>query len=792
MDGIFKNADWLGVPDSLYDANSIDKDRKENRIMYCRRELTLAEGATLTLSISANSRYRLWVNGNHITAGPCKGDRWRHYYETVDVSSFLRKGLNIIAVKVLAYKGAEEIKGTDFPPPWILSAPTGLRLIVSGICEDSSMNGLEEDISTGKPGWKVCLDTAIKMESEKITDCIGAILERVDGRKLPHGWKDEEMPSGIWAEGVALVSGEGFPWSIPYGVIPELPLKERPIPLLYEKKMSFVREMPLAENTLEGFSFFKMKSAGISGVHIPQFSKRAVELDAGELNTGYFCLKLEGGAGSRIVIRYAESYSKKTDDSFVKGKRDDSLNNSLFGYEDVYISSGQQDTYETFWFRTFRFVRIEVETGENGITIFEPWFFETGYPLEEISQVESSVEWIKPLWDISIRTLKRCMHETYEDCPYYEQFQYTMDTRLEILFTYMVNGDTRLALKALEDYHSSLLPEGILQSRYPCSEPQVIPAFALYWIFMLEDYYWQTGDKSVPRRYRPTVDAVLDWFDRKTEHTGLVSMVGYWQFIDWVEEWDDIQGIPRAILYGPSTILNLIYSSALQCAARLSKATGREAIAQEYEERSKYILQQIESVCWSCEEGLYREGPEFEEYSQHAQVWAVLSGLVSGEKAGELMNRALVKKDILKCSYAMSFYLFRALEKAGVYQRSLALWDKWKELLKQNITTWPEAPFKPRSDCHGWSSLPLYEFTACLLGVKSGEPGWRKILIEPQCLLLQDMKGQVATPHGAVHVEWTQKSGKPELFIEVPEGVPYEIKVSEGVSYEVKVYVSKY
>ena len=29
-----------------------------------------------------------------------------------------------------------------------------------------------------------------------------------------------------------------------------------------------------------------------------------------------------------------------------------------------------------------------------------------------------------------------CAHETYMDCPYYEQLQYGGDTRLEILATY--------------------------------------------------------------------------------------------------------------------------------------------------------------------------------------------------------------------------------------------------------------------------------------------------------------------------------------------------------------------
>ena len=79
--------------------------------------------------------------------------------------------------------------------------------------------------------------------------------------------------------------------------------------------------------------------------------------------------------------------------------------------------------------------------GRPGTTgLDETEHVETGYPLEVKSEIHSEEHWVGRLWDISIRTLKRCMHETYEDCPYYEQLQYLLDTRLQALFTYAVRG----------------------------------------------------------------------------------------------------------------------------------------------------------------------------------------------------------------------------------------------------------------------------------------------------------------------------------------------------------------
>ena len=96
----------------------------------------------------------------------------------------------------------------------------------------------------------------------------------------------------------------------------------------------------------------------------------------------------------------------------------------------------------------------------------------------------------------------------------------------------MTSGDTRLALKAIEDFHSTMIPEGILMSRAPGHEPNVIPVFSLYWIFMLEDYFWQTGNLAIVRRSAgPTVDAILDWFDRKLGTFGLTEKYQYWDFV---------------------------------------------------------------------------------------------------------------------------------------------------------------------------------------------------------------------------------------------------------------------
>lgn len=49
------------------------------------------------MRISADSRYKLYVNGRYVLAGPLKGDRFRKYYDEVDLTPYLHTGNNVVA-----------------------------------------------------------------------------------------------------------------------------------------------------------------------------------------------------------------------------------------------------------------------------------------------------------------------------------------------------------------------------------------------------------------------------------------------------------------------------------------------------------------------------------------------------------------------------------------------------------------------------------------------------------------------------------------------------------------------
>ncbi len=777
--GDFSGASWIGVSESF--------DCKEIQSTLFRYTFYLDSECSLDLKISASTRYRLWINGMHVVAGPCKGDRWRWFYDTIDAGRYLLRGKNVIAVKVVAFRPAEarENEHEEYVggPLSLMVNAIGTHLLVKGICRDGRENHIV-NVSTGVADWRVYPDTSTTWKLFPETMWMGP-MEDVDGNMVPTGWHDQPDLEKTWNKAVITHSLE----ESPVGLIERFPLKRRPIPFLYEEKKAFVREMPLRKGgEYQALSFLENRGKNRNEkVRLPSYSAMCIELDAGELTTGYFHLPVEGGKGSCITITYAECYSLENPGKLftIKGVRDDTEHYHLLGHHDIYRPSGEAETYEPFWFRTFRFIRIEVQTGGEALTLYRPSYTETGYPLNVETHLQSKDNtvnsWIPAVWEMSLRTLQRCMHETYEDCPYYEQLQYAMDTRLEILFTYAVSNDTKLALRAIEDFHYSLLPEGLLQSRFPSIQPQVIPVFSFYWILMIDDYYQHTADASVPRRYRSTIDMILEWYDRKIGKDGLVGDTGFWRFVDWVKEWEHLEGVPPAVEQGPLTVINLQYAYVLRIASRLVSVTGRTGMAEEYLQRSNDIIQTVENKCWSAAPGLYRDGPNCEQYSQHAQVWAVLSGCATGEKAKRIMETAMDEAGLVQCSFVMQFYVFRALETAGIYELTEPLWEKWKELLKLNLTTIIESVALPRSDCHGWGALPLYEFTRKFLGVNPSAPGWEGILIEPKAWYIGKIEGTAVTPKGPVQISWEYDGHNCIIAGNSPFDVPLTVSLPGGI-----------
>lgn len=492
-------------------------DPQKKQLVLFRREASVNPSGPYIVRVSADTRYILYVNGRRVCTGPCKTDSYHRHYEEVDIAPYLVSGHNCLAVQVYrqpsdSWKsrvfgaGALSMLHRDMAGLWLLDTAEGK------FSTDSSWRW-QEDLS-----YSFCVGVAYFLGD----------MEVVDGRRRIQDWTNAGYNDEAWQPSVEIAND--LPWDI-YGQENYWPLTARPIPLLYERPGRFARVMR-GPDLLAG------------PVTIAPRQSVSIELDAGCLTTAYLTLRLTGGKDAKIELLYAESYQDPQSTGRLKKLRDPALYDSgvLSGYTDEYIAGDGCQTYEPFFMRVFRFVRLTVHTAETPLRLDSIDFRETAYPLTIAGGFESDRPEDRRCFDVSLRTLQLCMHETYEDCPYYEQMQYIQDSMLEALYAYPLTQDCRLTEKAIDEFAASQLPNGQLLCAYPSANRSVIPGFSLLWISMLYHHYWYTGQIEFAAKRLLTAEKILQYFLERIDETGLAADIGYWEFIDWVDNWNSRAG----------------------------------------------------------------------------------------------------------------------------------------------------------------------------------------------------------------------------------------------------------
>jgi len=735
-------------------------------------EVALVPSKPCQIHVSADTRYRLYINGRSVAFGPCKSYPTRWYYETVDVTPFLVAGTNIITAKVLRFF-ADQIGSSSHMRANIPG------FILWGNIEDTPL------VTDGS--WLCREDTSIKLQPRSEWNyMLGppflSLDEAVDLRRAQSNSDAKDADLSEWSPAgpvVALV--KMMPALEPWKLFP------RPIPMLPEVPMYFTEALRASGN--QGLKAWNELLSKQRTVVVASGQEIWVEIESSVLTTGFLELDFTGGQATELTVLYAESYEKDlgVDRSpfplpRCKGDRRDWKNGRLYGNEDHVVLAAAADEltrYEPFWFRTFRFIRLSIKCKETPLAIRRIAFRETHYPLEITTQVRLPPE-LKQIWDISLNTLRNCMHETYEDCPFYEQNQFAMDGRLQLLFTYQLSRDDRLARKTIHEFFASRREDGLLETNFPVSFRAInIPQFSLFWILMLHDHMMYFGDVGLVRRYTGTADGILDYFDGLLNEDGLVGPFDpeCWAFVDWVKEWHGSKGIrdmavpPAYKRTGVAAYNSLVYAWTLQHAAELCAFIGRDDTAGEYLQRADCVNQAVAKHCFNGE--YFTDGPAHPDLSEHTQIFAILSGAITGDAAVQLLKRTINNSSIPRCSYAMKHYVFRALEKTDLYDTFFdAMVEPWAKMVKNNMTTFAEDDVNFRSDCHGWSASTIYEIVAVVYGIRPVRAGFGKVCIKPRRRVLEEAQLQYRLPRGEVSARWSDGG---EVKVECPDGVDIEV-----------------
>lgn len=743
-------ASWIDEPSS---------DPVKPGVFHFRKEFELAEQPpTFPIRISADNRYRLYVNGIEVSNGPARGDILHWRYESVDIAAQLKPGINVIAALVWNMG--------EFKPAAQISLRTAL--VIQGDSPEAAV------VNTGTDGWKVFASRAYTFKRVEGNDTGGFYVagprEELDAREYPWGWEQPGFNASGWVDAKPIVQQFASPVALARGSqmngsAAEWQLVPRNIPLPEQAPVRFA-----AVRRAEGVEVPKSFLAGKQSILVAPNSKAVLLLDQASLTVGYPVIKASGGAGAKATIIYAEGLF---DAAGNKGNRDEVDGKTIRGLRDtIRFDGGEGRQFQSLWLRTWRYVQVEIETVDQPLRIDDISGILAVYPFRQKASFTSDAKWIAPVWDMNWRALRMSAFETFWDTPYYEQLQYVGDTRIESLMSIYQTGDDRLMRNAIEQFDDSRTSEGLTASSYPSSLRQQIPPFSLWWVSMVHDYWMLRDNTAFVRGRLQGVRDVLDWYERHLDKTGLLGPMPWWNYLDWAKNYPN--GVPPGGGTGHSVAINLQFVLALQHSAELEQALGRPHEAQRCRELAGRLIAALRTKAWDSSRGLFVDSLETRSFSQQTNSLAILANAVPDGLQRSVAEKMLADKDLEPATFYFRFYVDEALQRTGLADKYLDRLEPWKEMIRNGMTTTAETPEPTRSDSHAWAAHPNYQLLATVLGIRPAKPGFVRVSISPALGGLKQAAGRMPHPNGEISVAYRMRGDALQAEINLPKQVTGE------------------
>ncbi|HEY8927834.1 MAG TPA: alpha-L-rhamnosidase C-terminal domain-containing protein [Mucilaginibacter sp.] len=749
------NAYWIMAP---------HETGRDYGIFYFRKTIGLtAKPASFKINVSADNRYKLYVNGTLVSAGPARGDTYYWNYEKIDLAPYLTAGKNIVSAVV--WNEAE------------LRPEAQISLRTAFIVQGSTK--VEEVLNTNNT-WKCIRDKAYQPTTGigYPTYYVAGPGEIVDESKTIKNWTALNFDDSAWPNAAQMDHGkpkgmaDAFGWMLVPSQLPQMERTEQRIPVLRKA---------------EGISAPAGFPANKTAVTIPANTTATLLLDQTCLTNAYLTLNFSKGKDAGISLMYAEAmFDDLKKYGSRKGNRNDVEGKQFAGRKDSLIADGTDgQTFTTLYWRTFRYIKLRVQTKDEPLVIDDIYGTFTGYPFQLNAKLKTDNLEMQQMFQTGWRTARLDAIETYMDCPYYEQLQYIGDGRIQMMISYYNSGDDRLARNAINIMDHSRIAEGLTLSRHPSYSPQIISTFSLWYIGVLHDYWMYRPDSAFIKDKLTGARSVLDFFSRYQQADGSLKNTPYWTFGDWAASWN--YGMAPKGSKGGSAMLDLQLMLAYQEAAEMEAKMGMPAFATLYKSKAAQLKHTIQAKYWDTAKGLYADTEDKNVFSQHTNSLAILAGLSTGAGATALSKKILSDTTLTQCTIYFKYYMHLALVRGGLGNDYMKWLDVWRNNLKMGLTTWAEISDLPnsRSDCHAWGASPNIEFFRTVLGIDTYAPGFAKIKIEPHLGDITTIGGEMPHPNGKIAVNYALEKTGWKIRVELPVKTS-GIFVWKGKSYPLR------
>ncbi len=687
MAAALQNAQWIFVKNTAGEVHDKYYDYKA--------EFTAEKGNTC-IHISAHSNYALYINGQFVDCGQLPDYEWRQIYDTLDITSFVRPGVNTLELTQYV-AGRAFSTGRPAVPGVIFEVYQDDKLLLKS--DEKVLSGhnpryasLKEEIS-GQCGYNWDYDA---------TGPATVFEESVAANK----------PKNLIPRPIRKVAIEPFRCGTlkTQGVFIDTKqdqMKNRKMQTAYLSTMLRYKLIEGSDQRVSLWGGDHLRHTDLS-YKIPEDLKADgayFVYDLGTEYAGFAELELEVPEDTQVLVGYGEHL----DDLRVRSKV--GRRSFCFGFK---AKKGKNTFCHPLQRIAGRYLQVHIYSREGIVN--RVGILPANYPLNHLKApvTDGLDKWI---WDVGCKTLELCMHEHYEDCPWREQALYSMDSRVQMLCGYYAFGEYAFARESLRNLVESLRPDGLIELCAPGLVGLNIPGYTAILPRQILEYTQYSGDESLIRECFDSLTVIAQKMLERIDEKGLFAGHQgdeYWHFYEWRPGMHTL-GITEPGFY--EAPMQALVASCFNSYADICELLGEDGSF--WKKAAKDLLQNAHNTFFDPATGAYKTRPDDvsprHELTQALMLWA---GGVPKEHTASV-EQAILSEKLIRTSLSMTIFTYEALLQNpanGPYILK-QIRSFWGRMLAAGAQTFWETEDgsedfdRSGSLCHGWSAVPIYIYS---------------------------------------------------------------------------------
>lgn len=679
--------------------------------------------------ISVDSEYMLWINGKFVNSGQYSDFPELKTYDEFPVSKYLQVGNNRIAITAY-YQGKSSLRYRKGERGLIFALQNAGTTVLSGrdtLCRTSKAykNG-EIHLTTWQMGFGFIYD-ASKADGFYKKDY--AVQE---------GWKNslEKDNQTILKKRPILKLNIEEPIVtkiVAQGNYIRKSTASTAAEMMYSDYLSFTK----FNEFFEGSKNFPIKlidkSEDSDGIYFV--------VDLGKETCGYLHFVLTANEGTRVDIAHGEHLSDLRVRSKIAERH----------FADTYICDEGKQCFTHYSRRiACRYLQVHI----SGFQMLSVEYFgikPTNYPFDSEATFECNDGMHNKIFKTCMDTLKLCMHEHYEDCPWREQALYGSDSRnASVCASYTLGGTYAFTRASLDLLLHSVVGETYVNLCAPALDFKVIPSFTMLWFLAVKEYTDYSGDVTFINENWQIMKKMISSIAGNAADGVLrpvsVEGVGLWNYYEWSSDNPELE---KALEEKGNRIEDGLYHVfayiAISSMVWMSDKSGDAAFKSQYavllNDMKRVFNQKFWDGCKNVFASHLLDGQPMR-YDELIQALAVFSGICDENKVDKVLA-VLAKSDngLIKLSLSYLIYKYEALLSKGMRYASVVfeeISEKWGNMLLKGATSFWEYGevtdnfTEAGSFCHAWSATPILVYCKYVLGVV---PESGKIIVneKPPC-----------------------------------------------------------